>query len=201
MYSNGTIYVKKKIVINLEIKTADGTRKVSEEEKRFLKALYPDLFSENKIDENFWLFFFNNDKVLMVNHEQGTHEVLDSLNDMEERFITLASFLNQSSYLGKKLILPAGTEFIKNGKLVLSTKPREEYIILYVLDDALIIKELKGKEEYRLISRFNPDFSKYVLADEINPEFNNKSQVYQAIIRQIYKKYRKEEQEKEKRRK
>ena len=80
MYSNGTIYVKKKIVINLEIKTADGTRKVSEEEKRFLKALYPDLFSENKIDENFWLFFFNNDKVLMVNHEQGTHEVLDSLN-------------------------------------------------------------------------------------------------------------------------
>ncbi len=201
MYSNGTIYVKKKIVINLEIKTADGTRKVSEEEKRFLKALYPDLFSENKIDENFWLFFFNNDKVLMVNHEQGTHEVLDSLNDMEERFITLASFLNQSSYLGKKLILPAGTEFIKNGKLVLSTKPREEYIILYVLDDALIIKELKGKEEYRLISRFNPDFSKYVLADEINPEFNNKSQVYQAIIRQIYKKYRKEEQEKEKGRK
>ena len=201
MYSNGTIYVKKKIVINLEIKTADGTRKVSEEEKRFLKALYPDLFSENKIDENFWLFFFNNDKVLMVNHEQGTHEVLDSLNDMEERFITLASFLNQSSYLGKKLILPAGTEFIKNGKLVLSTKPREEYIILYILDDALIIKELKGKEEYRLISRFNPDFSKYVLADEINPEFNNKSQVYQAIIRQIYKKYRKEEQEKEKGRK
>lgn len=201
MYSNGTIYVKKKIVINLEIKTADGTRKVSEEEKRFLKALYPDLFSENKIDENFWLFFFNNDKVLMVNHEQGTHEVLDSLNDMEERFITLASFLNQSSYLGKKLILPAGTEFIKNGKLVLSTKPREEYIILYVLDDALIIKKLKGKEEYRLISRFNPDFSKYVLADEINPEFNNKSQVYQAIIRQIYKKYRKEEQEKEKGRK
>ena len=201
MYSNGTIYVKKKIVINLEIKTADGTRKVSEEEKRFLKALYPDLFSENKIDENFWLFFFNNDKVLMVNHEQGTHEVLDSLNDMEERFITLASFLNQSSYLGKKLILPAGTEFIKNGKLVLSTKPREEYIILYVLDDALIIKELKGKEEYRLISRFNPDFSKYVLADEINPEFNNKSQVYQAIIRQIYKKYRKEEQENEKGRK
>ena len=201
MYSNGTIYVKKKIVINLEIKTADGTRKVSEEEKRFLKALYPDLFSENKIDENFWLFFFNNDKVLMVNHEQGTHEVLDSLNDMEERFTTLASFLNQSSYLGKKLILPAGTEFIKNGKLVLSTKPREEYIILYVLDDALIIKELKGKEEYRLISRFNPDFSKYVLADEINPEFNNKSQVYQAIIRQIYKKYRKEEQEKEKGRK
>lgn len=201
MYSNGTIYVKKKIVINLEIKTADGTRKVSEEEKRFLKALYPDLFSENKIDENFWLFFFNNDKVLMVNHEQGTHEVLDSLNDMEERFITLASFLNQSSYLGKKLILPAGTEFIKNGKLVLSTKPREEYIILYVLDDALIIKELKGKEEYRLISRFNPDFSKYVLADKINPEFNNKSQVYQAIIRQIYKKYRKEEQEKEKGRK
>ena len=201
MYSNGTIYVKKKIVINLEIKTSDGTRKVSEEEKRFLKALYPDLFSENKIDENFWLFFFNNDKVLMVNHEQGTHEVLDSLNDMEERFITLASFLNQSSYLGKKLILPAGTEFIKNGKLVLSTKPREEYIILYVLDDALIIKELKGKEEYRLISRFNPDFSKYVLADEINPEFNNKSQVYQAIIRQIYKKYRKEEQEKEKGRK
>ena len=201
MYSNGTIYVKKKIVINLEIKTADGTRKVSEEEKRFLKALYPYLFSENKIDENFWLFFFNNDKVLMVNHEQGTHEVLDSLNDMEERFITLASFLNQSSYLGKKLILPAGTEFIKNGKLVLSTKPREEYIILYVLDDALIIKELKGKEEYRLISRFNPDFSKYVLADEINPEFNNKSQVYQAIIRQIYKKYRKEEQEKEKGRK
>ena len=201
MYSNGTIYVKKKIVINLEIKTADGTRKVSEEEKRFLKALYPDLFSENKIDENFWLFFFNNDKVLMVNHEQGTHEVLDSLNDMEERFITLASFLNQSSYLGKKLILPAGTEFIKNGKLVLSTKPREEYIILYVLDDALIIKELKGKEEYRLISRFNPDFSKYVLADEINPEFNNKSQVYQAIIRKIYKKYRKEEQEKEKGRK
>ena len=156
---------------------------------------------ENKIDENFWLFFFNNDKVLMVNHEQGTHEVLDSLNDMEERFITLASFLNQSSYLGKKLILPAGTEFIKNGKLVLSTKPREEYIILYVLDDALIIKELKGKEEYRLISRFNPDFSKYVLADEINPEFNNKRQVYQAIIRQIYKKYRKEEQEKEKGRK
>lgn len=201
MYLNGSIYVKKEIIISLKIETADGTRKANEEELRYLKALYPALSSEKKIDEDFWLFFFNDDKVFMVNHEKGTHEVLDSINDMEQKFITLESFLNQSSYLGKKLILPAGSEFIKNGKLVLSTKPREEYIVLYVLDDALIIKELKGKEEYRLISRFNPEFSKYVLDNEINPEFNNKEQVYQDIVAQIYKKYKKVDQEIEKGRK
>ena len=190
MILNGTVYVKKEvkhtITTQLIIKDSSGN-------------IFNPKSSETKekidLDENFWLLFATGNKIFMHNHNQGTLEEYQSIEEVNEKFIPLEQFLEQSSYYGRKLILPAGSEFTKNGKTFFYTKDKEKYIILFILNDALIIKSLEEDPEYRLVSRFNPEFSKYVIGNEINPEYFDKRRVYQDIIAQIYHKEKKEDQE------
>ena len=201
MIINGTIYVKKEIGYILKpelIEDENGIRKATKEELELIRFFNPEAFKKERtidLDENFWIIFSTSDKIYMHNHNQSTFEVYNNIDEVKSHFIPLESFLSQSSYLGKKLILPAGSEFTKNGKTVFCTKDKAEYIILFILADALIIKGLDEAGEYRLISRFNPEFSQYIIGNEINPEYSDKKQVYQDIIAQIYQKGKKDNQE------
>ena len=202
MIINGTIYVKKEMKYRIKprvfLEDFNGIRIATPEELEFIKLFDSQRFeqkTEIDLDENFWIIFLAGNKIFMHNHNKGTYEEYNNIDEVNERFISLESYIEQSSYLGKQLILPAGSEIIKNGRNVYLTKPRPEYIILYILHDSLIIKELEGNQEYKLISRFNPEFSKYVIDNEINPEYADKNQVYQDIIAQIYHKGKKDNQE------
>lgn len=202
MIINGTIYVKKemeyRIIPRIFVEGFNGIRPAKPEELDLIRLFDPQSVeqkSEIDLDENFWIIFLAGNKIFMHNHNQGTYEEYNNMNEVNHRFISLESYIEQSSYFGKQLILPAGSEIIKNGKNIYLTKPKPEYIILYILNDSLIIKELEGNQEYRLISRFNPNFSKYIIGDEINPEYADKKQVYQDIIAQIYHKWKKDSEE------
>ena len=46
-----------------------------------------------------------------------------------------------------------------------------------------------------MIAINNPEFKKYVIDYKVNPEYSDKKQVYYAIISQIYKKMKKDDQE------
>ena len=202
MWINGTVFVKKGIKYNIKIVTGDinNPRPATPEELAFIKFIHPELLEEKnniKIDENFWILFITNNRIFMYNHNQKIFEEYSSFDEIKEKFITLESFLNYASYLGKKLVIPDGTEIIRNGKKVYCTKPIPEYIILYILEDALIVKELTGNGEYRLISRFNPEFSKYELDHEIDPAYSNKEQVFQDIVSQIYHNNREDKEERQ----
>ena len=204
MWINGTIFIKKEMKYNIKADVLTGDfnnlRPVTPEELEIIKLNNPGLFEEKtavNIDEDFWILFITNHKIFMHNHNLGTFEEYNSLEEVAQRFIPLEYFLQQASYLGKKLVIPAGSEIIKNGKQIFSTKQIPEYIILYLLNDVLIVKELKGNQEYRLISRFNPKFRKYEIDHEIDLEYSNKEQIFQAIVSQIYNKNKKDYQERQ----
>lgn len=170
MILNGTVYVKKEVkhTITTQLIIKDSSGKIFNPKSSETKE-------KIDLDENFWLLFATGNKIFMHNHNQGTLEEYQSIEEVNEKFIPLEQFLEQSSCYGKKLILPAGSEFTKNGKTVFYTKDKEKYIILFILNDALIIKSLDEDGEYRLVSRFNPEFSKYIIGDEINPEYSDKN--------------------------
>ena len=169
MIINGSIYVKK--------------------EKR------PDLMPNHKPDENFWIFYISNEKILMYNQKDNQLEVYNSLEEIEKYFIKLEDFLDICTYLGNNLILPAGSELNINGKKVFCLKDRAEYIALYHFGRRVIIKGLEEDSEYKMIAINNPEFKKYVIDYKVNPEYSDKKQVYYAIISQIYKKMKKDDQE------
>ena len=193
---NGTIYLKKEIIkkSHFVVRQEDALRLPNNLETEVLKAFFPELFkNEKEIDENFWLIFATEANIKMYNCNSKEVETYPNAEDVDSNFISLEEFIEKSTYVGKNLVIPAGTEVNKNGKSVFYTEDKDKYIILYHLEDRIIIRDLESGE-YKIVAKGNPKFQNYSVKKEVNPEYSNKEEVYLDIVRQIYHKGRTDNQ-------
>ena len=159
------------------------------------KEIRQDIMPNRKTDENFWILYITNGKILMYNKKDNIFEIYNSMEEIEKYFITLEDFMDVCSYLGNNLVLPAGGELMIDGKKAFCLKDKAEYIALYRFGRRVIVKGLGENEEYKMIAINSPEYKKYVVDYKINPEYADKKQVYYAIVSQIYKKAKKDDQE------
>ena len=198
MILNGTIYLKKELIINCNpkiiVQDKEGLRSPTEQEQNLVNNILSNFLQPKEVyDEDFWLVFATNEKIFMYNPNKEIYEQYDNLEEINKRFITLEQFLKESYYVGRNLMQPAGTEWVKNGKSTFFTKDIAEYIILFRLGKRLIVRNLETGE-YKIVSSTNQAFKKYYLEEKINPEFCDKNGIYQDIIAQIYHKGKKDNQ-------
>lgn len=198
MILNGTVYLKKELIINCNpeiiVQDKEGLRSPTEQEQNLVNNILSNFLQPKEVyDEDFWLVFATNEKIFMYNPNKEIYEQYDNLEEINKRFITLEQFLKESYYVGRNLMQPAGTERVKNGKSTFFTKDIAEYIILFRLGKRLIVRNLETGE-YKIVSSTNQAFKKYYLEEKINPEFCDKYGIYQDIIAQIYHKGKKDNQ-------
>lgn len=185
---NGTIYLKKEIIkkSHFVVRQEDALRLPNNLETEVLKAFFPELFkNEKEIDENFWLIFATEANIKMYNCNSKEVETYPNAEDVDSNFISLEEFIEKSTYVGRTLLIPAGTEVIKNGKNIFYTEDKAQYIILYCLEERLIVRDLNSGK-YEIVASTNPEFKKYTVKKEVNPEYADKKEVYQDIVSQIY---------------
>ena len=188
MIMNGTVYLKKEIIRKpYFLVNEDGNNRLpSDFETEILKAILPELFKEEKeIDENFWLAFATASNIIMYNCNTKEYATYSNIEEIDLRFISLEKFLEKSTYVGRTLLIPAGTEVIKNGKNIFYTEDKAQYIILYCLEERLIVRDLNSGK-YEIVASTNSEFKKYIVKKEVNPEYADKKEVYQDIVSQIY---------------
>ena len=199
MILNGTVYLKKELIISsnpkIIVQDEKGLRTPTEQEQNLVNSILSNFLQPKEIyDEDFYLIFATNEKIYMYNPDKVRYEEYNSLEEINKNFITLEQFLEESYYVGRNLMQPAGTETIKNGKSLFYTKDKAEYIILFRLAKRIIVRNLETGE-YKIASGANQAFKKYYLENKVNPEFCNKLEVYQDIIAQIYHKGKKDNQD------
>ena len=123
MILNGTVYLKKELIINCNpeiiVQDKEGLRSPTEQEQNLVNNILSNFLQPKEVyDEDFWLVFATNEKIFMYNPNKEIYEQYDNLEEINKRFITLEQFLKESYYVGRNLMQPAGTERVKMEKVL-----------------------------------------------------------------------------------
>ena len=217
---NGEIYIKKKVepfkfkdltILNdiKKVYNNDPDSLSSFFDKESLAEIFDVLDEMNdsrKLDyfpcTKFWYSTIEKTSIKMTeisSYGISNSRYFNCVEDLEEFFMPLHVFLNESEYIGKHFkrteVMPDGTRFLMD-----ENQNSKEWI-LYKYKDIMLVynsnnKFVNNTVSYQYINFYptnyymlNPEFTldgKYDFYGDQNKEFNDKPATYQKVFRQIY---------------
>ena len=181
-----------KIIINGETISSEKFEEEAEEAVRKVSEIADKMIEQGKpiydSYKKFWVLIITDDGIRMVEQSDKTPKKVikyDSAIEMEEEFISLREFLEKSEYLGKEYHVYGDDEALSmcsNDEEVAF----DSVITYYAGDRAIIFNKKSNKYELSVAGEFNDNIIDYNI--HINEEFRDKTEIYQAIYKQLSKK-------------
>lgn len=147
--------------------------------------LFPELNPDWTGCDSFWTLKETDNKIIMIERPltgQGIQKEYKTREDLSEEFISLNSFLETGTYIGK---------FFRRTKLM-NSEDKEllpvNHSIFALYENSgviLAIKNSNGKNEFRVISKKYTEDNNYEYYGEERPSYDNEKEIKKAITKQL----------------
>lgn len=148
-----------------------------------------DLFPELNLDwtgcDSFWTLKETDNKIIMIERPltgQGIQKEYESKEELSKEFVSLSSFLENGTYIGK---------FFRRTKLM-NSEDKEllpvNHSIFALYENSgviLAVKDSNGKAEFRVIPKKYTEDNNYEYYGEERPSYDNEKEIKKAITKQL----------------